>query len=100
MYLLLSKSVEELPAHKHSATSNNIGSHTHVVNLQQLNSAGCDGYGKIATGNEYSEGSIPNIKTNAGGNHTHTITIQNTGGNVPHQNMPPYISVYIFKRTA
>lgn len=36
--------------------------------------------------------------TNTTGDHTHAI--KNDGGSQPHNNMPPYLSVYMWKRTA
>lgn len=32
--------------------------------------------------------------------HGHTLTINNTGANNAHNNLQPYIAVYIFRRTA
>lgn len=32
--------------------------------------------------------------------HNHTATAANNGSNTAHNNIPPYISVYIFRRTA
>jgi len=40
------------------------------------------------------------LNVNAGGEHSHTAIVANTGGNAPHNNMPPYLSVYVWKRTA
>jgi len=46
-------------------------SHTHVINLQQLNSNSHKGWGRLATGGEGPEGTIPDIWSNAsGGNET------------------------------
>lgn len=42
-------------------------SHTHEINLQQLNSSGDVGSGKLATGGQSPEGTIPNIFSNATG---------------------------------
>ena len=32
--------------------------------------------------------------------HGHTISINNTGSNQTHNNMQPYLAIYIWKRTA
>lgn len=50
-----------------SSQSDMIRSHTHIVNLQQLNSSGTTDWGKIATGNQAPEGTIPDINTEATG---------------------------------
>jgi microcystin-dependent protein len=39
-------------------------------------------------------------KTTTDGNHSHTITIGATGGNVPHENRQPYKVVAKWLRTA
>lgn len=34
------------------------------------------------------------------GTHTHTITVNSAGSSTAHNNIQPYISVYIWRRTA
>lgn len=34
------------------------------------------------------------------GNHSHTVTVNNTGSNKQHNNMPPYICAYCWKRVS
>ena len=38
--------------------------------------------------------------TGSGGAHTHSGTTNGAGGNGKHNNMPPYLTVYMWKRTA
>lgn len=38
--------------------------------------------------------------TNTTGNHSHTININNTGSSQSHNNMQPYLAVYMWKRVS
>jgi hypothetical protein len=60
--------------------------HNHSINLQQLNSNSDTGSGRLATGGQSAEGTIPNINT------------ETTGVPATDKNMPPYITqLYIMK---
>lgn len=87
-------SVGELPEHEHDVTCSNNGLHQHKIDI--YNDEGRDA--------PYVAGAAGGIKgspsTSETGNHSHTISINKTGGNFAHNNMQPYISVYCWRRTA
>lgn len=83
---------KELASHGHGASCSTNGDHAHTVRgiisgSDQNAGAGGDNY-------------WGNKTTSTAGNHSHTITIANTGNNVPHENRMPYVVVNRWKRTA
>lgn len=87
--------VANIPAHGHTASVSNSGSHTHNVTTYSGDVYSANGGRVSCNGVEQSRGSIT---TGSGGSHTHSITINNTGGGQPHNNMPPYyVLAYIMK---
>lgn len=88
-------SIDEIPSHTHLASMSTAGQHSHSVTIYSHDTD------EDTSGVTYSYGRpYYNRDTNYAGNHTHLITINNTGGSTPHNNMQPYLVVYIFKRTA
>jgi hypothetical protein len=91
--------VEELPAHSHAASMTEAGDHTHTIGTDTdatySSSGKCCSVHKAETGAQQFNG-----RTSTNGAHTHGITVSDTGGNAAHNNMPPYLAVYVFKRTA
>ena len=91
---------------KHTLTVNEMPSHNHPQNARVH---GYSGWSQIDTGAGYTV----NINMASGGNYHSPNTKLNavvvsmggtstssTGGSQPHNNMPPYLSVYMWKRTA
>lgn len=81
---------QTIPAHSHTASCSTNGNHTHGY----WNNAGGDGH-QSYNGDARWDGWM---QTGSAGDHNHTITIGNTGGGQPHNNMPPYyVLTYIMK---
>lgn len=100
---------EELPHHTHTFDTDSAGAHTHSLNHVLGNSGGNwtgDTAGNLSGSGrkfgyidpDYTIKTVTN--TDSGGAHTHTGTTDGAGGNGKHNNMPPYLTVYIWKRTA
>lgn len=97
-------SANQMPSHTHTqASCTNPGDHAHQL-------AGAFGgpdqfppYSAVSGNNSDSGSGYSNRwapQTKGSGNHTHTITLNNTGGGQKHNHSVSYIEVYVWQRTA
>ena len=86
--------VGELASHNHSAALNSAGQHTHSFAVTS----------NVFEGGPYAhmvpEGTATTRNTNSSGSHNHTVTVNNNGNGQAHNNLQPYLTCYIFCRTA
>lgn len=86
----------EIPSHTHSITG--IGDHKHIDPYgESYGGPFGQATGKGHMGSSRTDNDNYLYWTSAAGAHTHTIG--STGGGVAHNNMPPYLVVYMWQRT-
>lgn len=90
--------VSESAPHNHTGSATTSGStHTHALTMQASHGeSGNGGVPRFSDGDVWSPYKTQNLS--AAGEHSHTITINNSGGGQAHNNMQPYLSVYMWKR--
>jgi hypothetical protein len=80
-------------SHTHTATTESAGSHAHT-----LTSGTTDGFGAQTGG--FGRGGPNTITTAEAGVHNHTVSVASSGSSGTNANLQPYITVYMWKRTA
>ena len=117
----------EMPSHGHSASTNTAGAHTHSRGTMNITGGG--GYAEAYNNDSAYWGAMyldtsskgymgsndtdyDNYRigfdasrnwtgvTSTNGGHTHTVTVDKAGQGVAHNNMQPYLAVYMWQRTA
>jgi microcystin-dependent protein len=102
-----------MPSHNHGATTNSAGGHQHNITIHGTTASAnrlIFGYssGTLNTTDQRSgellalEGggnyAIPTVNCDSAGAHSHTVTVNNAGSGIPHENRPPYYALaYIMK---
>ena len=86
-----------LPTHTHTATTATSGPHTHTINEGSITQSSSP---DLTSGDDYTNIVAFTQTTSSGGDHTHTITVASAGTSGTNANYQPYITVYMWKRTA
>lgn len=112
----------QMPMHTHGASTNTTGAHSHTrgtmeitggmawSNLTSLQGAFYQGqyrpsYGVANAHNDWNGIAFAASRswsgsTSSNGDHSHTVTVNNSGNGESHENMPPYVTYYCWERTA
>lgn len=100
---------EQMPGHTHTATTSSAGAHTHTSWYVGMFSNNDTNYGNshldkkwnsVGNGGTTERYGRASLTAPSAGEHHHTLTTASAGGGKAHNNMPPYITVYMWVRTA
>lgn len=112
-------SIDEMPKHSHAGSTANNGNHSHTGTTSN-NGSHSHGLSQIKKYNDVpgyngfwdrsKNAGASGLSTDSAGGHTHTFTTSSTGGHnhsialdggsKPHNNMQPYLAVYMWQRVS
>ena len=88
-------------SHTHTGSTDSTGAHSH--NYAGGEYTGAYDYGTNMSVNnmgDTTDARSRNFDTSSAGSHSHTVTVDSTGSSGTNANLQPYITVYMWKRTA
>jgi hypothetical protein len=87
-------------SHTHTASTNTTGSHYHSygADTDYAPNPAPGGNAGVQASDAFQSRIIKS--TSSAGNHSHTVTVDSTGSSGTNANLQPYITVYLWKRTA
>ena len=88
--------INQMPSHNHTGTALSAGNHSHTTDIGSV----VQSAGSYTTNDwTYRTNKSSGFQTSStNGEHTHALSINNTGGDQAHNNMPPFITInYIIK---
>jgi microcystin-dependent protein len=90
--------VASMPTHTHTNAVSTDGSHTHPFLGDDVTGGSVDTQVNLDTSADLSDAFASTTPVRPAGDHTHTVTINSTGGGVAHENRPPYyVLAFIMK---
>ena len=92
--------------HQHTGTTNGSGAHQHTYNGGETNIAASGPSlvgGHTQTGAFFSTNAVGDhshsFTSNSGGSHNHVLSVNNSGGDGAHENMPPYYALCFIQKS-
>ncbi|MDB0603200.1 hypothetical protein PL373_19115 [Tenacibaculum maritimum] len=82
----------QMPSHKHTGSTSSAGNHKHNLSIGKHHRS-FDGENASDHPYKTNAGIFVNLPTDFSGNHTHSLTINNKGGDQAHENRPPFYTL-------